>query len=91
VEHGARAAFHTFTAGQAVGIFNMYPQPGMPADVNTYRAIEITNATLHAAALIRDNMARGNCAVAFGFNFGCTDAHKRHMVSVFTGFYKVNL
>ena len=53
MQHAARAARHTFATGQAVAVCHRNPLPDMAADVDIDRAVERTDAALHAARRVR--------------------------------------
>jgi len=55
VQHAARAARKTFTAGNTVTVLYRLALPGMPAHVYGDRAMERTNTALHTASFFGDN------------------------------------
>ena len=67
MEYAARTAFHTFTACQAIRIFDGFSKPGMQPDVNADRAIERADSTLNTAFRFRDNMPGCQCFYTVGF------------------------
>ena len=48
-QNATRTALDTFTTRQAPAILDRHTQPGVPADVDTNRAMKCTHSTLHAA------------------------------------------
>ncbi len=67
MKHRAWAAFYTFSAGQALGIFDDLPIPGMYANIDPNWTIEGANPTLDTFIHFRYDMTGYHRANAVGF------------------------
>jgi len=59
-QHTTRAAGHALTTRQAPAILDRNTKPGMPADINPYRAVEHAHTALHTASRVRHNLPLDN-------------------------------
>jgi hypothetical protein len=64
-QHVSRAALDALTAGDTVTVADRLALPGMPAHIDTERAVVGTNAALHAARRIWHNKSGRQVLSAF--------------------------
>jgi hypothetical protein len=67
MKHRARATLYTFSAGQALGIFDDLPIPGMHANIDPDWAIEGTYPALDTFFYFWHDMPSNQCANAVRF------------------------